>query len=83
MSSPRTDSMIGVKGWYCANCLKPCPILAAGTMALLRKGSRMSGTVAMAKGRDLRISSKQQRRTQPDLEAADEQRRSVGVLVGD
>jgi acetolactate synthase-1/3 small subunit len=42
-----------------------------------------SGTVAMAKGRDLRIGTKQQRRTQPDLEAADEQRRSVGVLVGD
>lgn len=43
-----------------------------------------SGTVAMAKGRDLRIGAKhQQRRTQPDLEAADEQRRSVGVLVGD
>lgn len=43
-----------------------------------------SGTVAMAKGRDLRIGSRhQQRRTQPDLEAADEQRRSVGVLVGD
>lgn len=43
-----------------------------------------SGTVAMAKGRDLRVGSKhQQRRTQPDLEAADEQRRSVGVLVGD
>jgi hypothetical protein len=38
----------------------------------------------MAKGRDLRIGTKhQQRRTQPDLEAADEQRRSVGVLVGD
>jgi acetolactate synthase-1/3 small subunit len=43
-----------------------------------------SGTVAMAKGRDLRIGTRQQqRRTQPDLEAADEQRRSVGVLVGD
>jgi acetolactate synthase-1/3 small subunit len=42
-----------------------------------------SGTVAMAKGRDLRIGAKQQRRTQPDLDAADEQRRSVGVLVGD
>ncbi|HXA27374.1 MAG TPA: acetolactate synthase small subunit [Candidatus Angelobacter sp.] len=42
-----------------------------------------SGTVAMAKGRDLRIGVKQQRRSQPDLEAADEQRRSVGVLVGD
>lgn len=43
-----------------------------------------SGTVAMAKGRDLRVGSKhQQRRSQPDLEAADEQRRSVGVLVGD
>jgi acetolactate synthase-1/3 small subunit len=43
-----------------------------------------SGTVAMAKGRDLRIGARQQqRRTQPDLEAADEQRRSVGVLVGD
>ncbi len=39
--------MIGVKGWYSANCLKPCPIFAAGTMALLRKGSRISGTVAM------------------------------------
>jgi acetolactate synthase-1/3 small subunit len=42
-----------------------------------------SGTVAMAKGRDLRIGTRQQRRTQPDLEAADVQRRSVGVLVGD
>jgi len=43
-----------------------------------------SGTVAMAKGRDLRIGARQQqRRTQADLEAADEQRRSVGVLVGD
>jgi acetolactate synthase I/III small subunit len=42
-----------------------------------------SGTVAMAKGRDLRIGTRHQRRTQPDLEAADEQRRSVGVLVGD
>jgi acetolactate synthase-1/3 small subunit len=42
-----------------------------------------SGTVAMAKGRDLRIGVKQQRRAQADLEAADEQRRSVGVLVGD
>lgn len=43
-----------------------------------------SGTVAMAKGRDLRIGTRQQqRRTQPDLEAADEKRRSVGVLVGD
>ncbi|HZS13640.1 MAG TPA: acetolactate synthase small subunit [Candidatus Dormibacteraeota bacterium] len=43
-----------------------------------------SGSVAMAKGRDLRIGSRQQqRRSQPDLEAADEQRRSVGVLVGD
>jgi acetolactate synthase-1/3 small subunit len=43
-----------------------------------------SGSVAMAKGRDLRIGARQQqRRTQPDLEAADEQRRKVGVLVGD
>jgi acetolactate synthase-1/3 small subunit len=44
-----------------------------------------SGTVAMAKGRDLRVSVRHQRRalTQPDLDAADEQRRSVGVLVGD
>jgi acetolactate synthase-1/3 small subunit len=43
-----------------------------------------SGTVAMAKGRDLRIGARQQqRRSQADLEAADEQRRSVGVLVGD
>jgi acetolactate synthase-1/3 small subunit len=42
-----------------------------------------SGTVAMAKGRDLRLGARHQRRTQPDLEAADEQRRSVGVLVGD
>jgi acetolactate synthase I/III small subunit len=43
-----------------------------------------SGTVAMAKGRDLRVGSRHQpRRSQPDLEAADEQRRSVGVLVGD
>ena len=45
-----------------------------------------SGTVAMAKGRDLRVSSRHQQRrsvTQPDLDAADEQRRSVGVLVGD
>jgi acetolactate synthase-1/3 small subunit len=42
-----------------------------------------SGTVAMAKGRDLRIGTRPQRRTQADLEAADEQRRSVGVLVGD
>jgi acetolactate synthase-1/3 small subunit len=44
-----------------------------------------SGTVAMAKGRDLRVSTRHQRRTvtQPDLDAADEQRRSVGVLVGD
>jgi len=39
----------------------------------------------MAKGRDLRVSARHQRRTtaQPDLDAADEQRRSVGVLVGD
>jgi acetolactate synthase-1/3 small subunit len=44
-----------------------------------------SGTVAMAKGRDLRVSVRHQRRTltQQDLDAADEQRRSVGVLVGD
>jgi acetolactate synthase-1/3 small subunit len=42
-----------------------------------------SGTVAMAKGRDLRIGARQQRRSQADLDAADEQRRSVGVLVGD
>jgi acetolactate synthase I/III small subunit len=44
-----------------------------------------SGTVAMAKGRDLRVSIRHQRRTltQQDLDAADEQRRSVGVLVGD
>ena len=44
-----------------------------------------SGTVAMAKGRDLRVSTRAQRRsTQPvDLDAADAQRRSVGVLVGD
>jgi acetolactate synthase I/III small subunit len=44
-----------------------------------------SGTVAMAKGRDLRVSVRHQRRTltQQDLDAADAQRRSVGVLVGD
>ena len=44
-----------------------------------------SGTVAMAKGRDLRVSVRHQRRAmaQQDLDAADEQRRSVGVLVGD
>jgi hypothetical protein len=39
--------MIGVKGWYSANWRKPWPILAAGTMALLRKGSRISGTMAI------------------------------------
>ena len=44
-----------------------------------------SGTVAMAKGRDLRVSVRHQRRalTQQDLDEADAQRRSVGVLVGD
>jgi acetolactate synthase-1/3 small subunit len=46
-----------------------------------------SGTVAMARGRDgLRLSARHQARsagTQPDLEAADRQRRSAGVLVGD
>jgi acetolactate synthase I/III small subunit len=44
-----------------------------------------SGTVAMAKGRDLRLSARHQQRkgAQPDLDAADAQRRSVGVLVGD
>src|ERR1700743_555697 len=39
--------MIGVKGWYSANCLMPWPIFAAGTTALLRNGSKISGTVAM------------------------------------
>src|ERR1700749_4636279 len=36
--------MIGVKGWYSANCLMPWPIFAAGTTALLRNGSKISGT---------------------------------------
>src|SRR3984957_7471759 len=36
--------MIGVNGWYSANCRTPCPILAAGTTALLTNGSRISGT---------------------------------------
>ena len=39
--------MIGVKGWYSANCLMPCPIFAAGTTALLTNGSRSSGTTVM------------------------------------
>lgn len=46
-----------------------------------------SGTVAMARGREgLRLSSKHQARAagaQPDLEAADRNRRTAGVLVGD
>ena len=47
-----------------------------------------SGTVAMARGREgLRLSSKHRDgarpQIQPDLEAADRQRRSTGVLVGD
>jgi acetolactate synthase-1/3 small subunit len=46
-----------------------------------------SGTVAMARGRDgLRLSAKHQARNgaaQPDLDAADQKRRTAGVLVGD
>jgi hypothetical protein len=38
--------MIGVKGWYSANCLMPAFIVSAGTNALLRNGSMISGTVA-------------------------------------
>jgi hypothetical protein len=37
--------MIGVKGWYSANCRTPAPIVSAGTIALLRNGSMISGTV--------------------------------------
>ena len=40
--------MIGVNGWYCANCLIPGPILSAGTIALLKNGSMISGTAAKA-----------------------------------
>src|SRR5207245_11365019 len=42
--NPRSDSLIGLQGCYSANCRKPCPILAAGTIALLTNGSRISGT---------------------------------------
>src|SRR5688572_33472587 len=45
VSSPRRVSMIGVKGWYSANCRTPAPIVSAGEIALLRNGSMISGTV--------------------------------------
>ena len=38
--------MIGVKGWYSANCRTPGPILSAGTIALLKNGNMISGTAA-------------------------------------
>ena len=38
--------MIGVKGWYSANCRTPGPIVSAGTIALLKNGSMISGTAA-------------------------------------
>ena len=38
--------MIGVKGWYSANCRTPGPIVSAGEIALLRNGSMISGTAA-------------------------------------
>src|SRR5262249_905098 len=47
-NSPRMVSMIGVNGWYSANCFAPGPILSAGTNALLRNGRRTSGTTAKA-----------------------------------
>ncbi len=47
LSNPRRVSMIGVKGWYSANCRTPAPIFSAGTIALLKNGSMTSGKVAM------------------------------------
>ncbi len=38
--------MIGVNGWYRANCASPGPIVSAGTIALLKNGSMTSGTDA-------------------------------------
>jgi hypothetical protein len=38
--------MIGVNGWYSANCRTPGPIVSAGEIALLRNGNMISGTAA-------------------------------------
>src|SRR5437879_2178747 len=46
VNNPRSDSMIGVNGWYSANWRIPGPILSAGTIALLRNGNMISGTAA-------------------------------------